>query len=430
MKRLQKQKPSAWAPREALRPKTEARGDDLLVAANGKPACFGGWQIVFEDLEGENWLELTARARWQDVENPHDNVRAGVVFLAADGATVAWEPLLPGDREKEGLNFGCRAWAPKSAVRAVLTLLLAWSGRGIVWWSGVGAGYTSAPQRRPLRLGAAGAPLPHRPSLQANTAYYLDLARRAADRGVELLCLPEVMLTWGIELPSERFPELAVEIPGPEVEPFQRLARERSMAICFSAWEKADEMVHNTGLLIDRDGEITGKYRKVHLAVPGEYLRGVTPGDGFPVFEAAGARVGMNICMDSSALESARGAARNGAEIICLPIMGDHRASYCMDGREEYEFDVDRWQMIQCMRAMDNHVYMVVSRNHGVGTGVFGPTGTTLAMSAGGSPIAWADVDLADRPRSRHGSSYYGDLWFERRASAYGTLAESSLGLR
>jgi hypothetical protein len=96
-----------------------------------------------------------------------------------------------------------------------------------------------------------------------------------------------------------------------------------------------------------------------------------------------------------------------------------------MDGREEYEFDVDRWQMIQRMRAMDNHVFMVVSRNHGVGSGVFGPTGRTLAMSAGASPIAWADVDLATRPRSRHGSSYYGDCWFERRTSAYEALTGS-----
>ena len=142
------------------------------------------------------------------------------------------------------------------------------------------------------------------------------------------------------------------------------------MALCFSVWEKADQLIYNCAVLIDKNGDIAGKYRKVHLAQPFEVWWGVTPGDEFPVFDLGWAKVAMNICMDSSAAESARTPARQGAEIICLPIMGDNRATTCFYGGP-HDFEMERWNMIQRMRAMDNQVYMLVSRNSGVGTGVF-----------------------------------------------------------
>jgi len=164
----------------------------------------------------------------------------------------------------------------------------------------------------------------------------------------------------------------------------------------------------------------------VHLAQPSEVWWGNTPGHDFPVYEIEGARVGMNICMDSSAAESARVPARKGAEIVCLPIMGDHRASTWLSGSDRHEFDINRWQMIQCMRAMDNHIFMLVSRNVGVGSGVFSPRGEVLALSAGGR-VVWADVDLNDPPRTGQDATYRGVCWFERREPAYADMAGALL---
>ena len=78
--------------------------------------------------------------------------------------------------------------------------------------------------------------------------------------------------------------------------------------------------------------------------------------------------------------------------------------------------------MIQRMRAMDNHVHMVVSRNSGYGTGIFSPKGEVLAMS-GGRAVEHADVDLADLPRQFQGSTFRGVCWYERREPTYGPLA-------
>jgi predicted amidohydrolase len=247
------------------------------------------------------------------------------------------------------------------------------------------------------------------------------MCREAARNGIDLLCLPEIMLSMGMPVNHETVAKLAFRVPGKEIAPFQAFARENRMALCFSVLEKNREMVHNTAVLIDRHGELVGTYRKVHLAQPLEVWWGITPGHDFPVYEMDGARVAMNICMDSSALESARVPARKGAEILCLPIMGDHRASTCFF-RHPHDFDIERWSMIQRMRAMDNHVYMVVSRNWLYGTGIFSPRGEVLTMS-GGARVVWADVDLEDLPRAVGDVTFKGMCWYERREPAYGALA-------
>jgi predicted amidohydrolase len=158
------------------------------------------------------------------------------------------------------------------------------------------------------------------------------------------------------------------------------------------------------------------------LAPPAEAWRGITPGDGFPVgrIQTAQARVGMNICMDSSVEESARCVARNGAEIILMPIAGDYRATLYWEP-VSHVFDLRRWEIIHQVRAMDNQVYMVVSRNYGVGTGIFAPDGVTLAMDRGADRIVYADVDLSDLKRVA--ATFKDKTWYTRREQTYGVLA-------
>lgn len=275
-----------------------------------------------------------------------------------------------------------------------------------------------------MRLGASGGhPIGGgKRTLQKNTEFYLNMCRDAAKKEIDLLCLPEFMLAMGMPITNETVPRLAFQVPGKEIAPFQAFAREHRMALCFSVLEKNREMVHNTAVLIDKHGELVGTYRKVHLAQPLEVWWGITPGHDFPVYQLGDAKVAMNICMDSSALESARIPARKGAEILCLPIMGDHRASTCFF-RHPHDFDIERWCMIQRMRAMDNHVYMVVSRNWTYGTGIFSPRGETLAVSGGTQRLVWADVDLEDLPRCVGDATYKGICWYERREPAYGELS-------
>ena len=411
-----------WSPRPALCPKTRREKGEFVVTSNGSEGCYGGWELVYPAGKAGEWRSFRVKAVWQDLERSYDSVNVAVVWLNKEGNMVGWEPVFPAGVKRGHVIYEGKVRTAEGAASMVVKLLMAWSGRGEIRWSEPEVRPAAAPRPRRLRLGAASAPLPPgKRTLKTNTEFYLGLCRRAAEKGIDLLCLPEIMLAWGMPVTNSNLVRLSFRVPGKEIEPFQEFARENRMTLCFSVLERNQELVHNTALLIDKRGELVGKYRKVHLAQPLEVWWGVTPGHDFPVYDLGVAKVAMNICMDSSAAESARVPARKGAEIICLPIMGDHRASTCWYGGP-HDFDVERWTMIQRMRAMDNHVYMVVSRNSGYGTGVFSPRGEVLAI-AGGTPVVCADVDLEDLPRTGHDSTFRGVCWYERREPAYGPLA-------
>ena len=411
-----------WSPRKAICPRTCRDGKEFVVASNGSEGCYGGWELQYPAGKAGEWRSFRVKVRWSDLERGYDCVNVALMWVDKEERMVGWEPILPAGLEDGHVVYEGEALVPERASILVARLLMACSSSGEIRWTAPEVRPAAAPKPRRLRLGAAGAPLPpEKRTRRNNTEFYLRLCRQAAEKQIDLLCLPEIMLSWGMPINNASLAKKAFVVPGKETAPFQELAKEHKMALCFSVLEKNREMVHNTAILIDKRGELVGRYRKVHLAQPSEIWWGVTPGNEFPVIDLDGAKVAMNICMDSSAVESARVPARKGAEIICLPIMGDHRASTCWHERQ-HDFDVERWSMIQRMRAMDNHVYMVVSRNSGYGTGIFSPKGEVLAMS-GGRAVEHADVDLADLPRQFQGSTFRGVCWYERREPTYGPLA-------
>lgn len=424
-----------WAPRPAIAPRTSgALGAALAIESNGSAGCYGGWELVYPAGRPNEHFLFRVRVRWQDVKDGFEAVSAEARWENARGGSIDWAPI----RECE-VSGG---WATLQGVianlagaeRLVIKLLMRWTPKGRVEWKEPALLPAAPPPPRRLRLGAASSPIPPGPqSLESNRERFVALCRQAGREGIQLLCLPEVILSW--RLPGQRpetLAEFAVEAPGPHIEPFCQVAQACRMAISFSVLEREEERVYNTAVLIDGNGQVVAKYRKVHLAVPDEVWNGVTPGEEFPIATldpvgapagdpAHGVRVGMNICMDSSAAESARAVARLGGEVLLLPIMGDHRADRWTRGRPR--FDMQRWMMIQQMRAMDNHLYLVAARNEGVGSGIFAPDGAILAMDGGDSPIVWADVDLNDRKRSWTGATFQDICWFERREPAYQVLS-------
>lgn len=409
-----------WSPRPQLMPGVTRAGDGFVVTSNGSEGCYGGWELAYP-LPPTEWVTVRVRVKLLGLRWGLDHAHAAVVWEGFEPLGVKWEPLLPLQASGDDLIFQAHCQRPPGAKGMLLRLLIAWAGQGELRWSEVSVQEAKPPARRRWRLGAAGGPLGGgKRNFRTNTEAYLALARSAAEQHVDLLCLPEVMLSTGLPSNPEEIARQAIPIPGQAIEPFQELAREAGMALCFSAWERNKEMVHNCGVLIGKDGALVGKYRKVHLASPLEVWWGVTPGHDFPVYEVDGAKIAMNICMDSSALESARVPARLGAEILCLPIMGDHRAQRYWTGMDT-DFEMDRWLAIQRTRAMDNQLWMVISRNNGNGTGIFGPDGNVLALAAD-KRLVHADVDLSALPRTWTWATSRAVAWWERREPTYGPL--------
>ena len=414
-----------WALRPQIEPKVSREKDGALrIDSNGSAGCYGGWELVYPAPRSTKRCVLfRVRARWQGLRRGYDAVNTAVAWLDKKGNQVDWDPVFPVKFDGAYVIYERLLRVPEGAHQLAVRLLMAWSETGRLWFSSPTLESVPAPPPRRLRLGAAGCPLPPgQHTVESNIQFHLQLCRQAAQQKIDLVCLPEVILSWGIpRQPGDDIYRHAVTVPGPEVQRFCDLARESRMAMCFSVLERNKELVHNTAVLIDKKGTLVGRYRKVHLAQPGEVWQGVTPGHVFPVFKLDNAAVAMNICMDSSAAESARCPARCGAEVLLIPIMGDLRADGWKKGPPH--FNVERWMLIQRMRALDNQLYVVAARNSGYASGIFAPNGDILAMGGESRSVVWADVDLEHLPQTWTGSSFKAITWYERREPAYGPLA-------
>jgi predicted amidohydrolase len=149
--------------------------------------------------------------------------------------------------------------------------------------------------------------------------------------------------------------------------------------------ERAGGVVYNTAVLIDRHGNVAGKYRKVYL--PREEVEGgLTPGRDFPVFDTDFGRIGMMICWDSQYVDPARALAIQGAEILFVPAAGGYMT-------------------LLKARALENHLYLVSSGDD-VESAIIDPTGEVLFATKESGVNKTISVNLEDR----HIDPWLGDM--------------------
>ena len=240
------------------------------------------------------------------------------------------------------------------------------------------------------------APLPDalsRSTIEQNTARAAEWVRRCVEEtGAELVVLPETASTGFTPGcgPAELW-DLVSEVPGPVTEPLQEAARALGVHLVWGTYERGPErgVVHNSSVLIGRDGEVTGVYRKTHPFCTEIVTRGgwVTPGDEVCVVETDLGRIGMAICFDGDFPELWRIQAVQGAEVIARPSALLRSA--------------DIAEMTSRARAYDNHVYVVAANSTGTdpaGVHYFGnshvvtPTSHTVARAA--SHECWISARL------------------------------------
>jgi predicted amidohydrolase len=189
---------------------------------------------------------------------------------------------------------------------------------------------------RNLRVAAAQlGPIQKDDSRQAVVARMLDLMDQAAAQKADLVVYPELALTtffprWYWEDRAEADFWFEREMPNAATRPLFARALEHGMAMSFGYAELTPDGHHfNTSILVDRDGRIVGKYRKVHLPGHAEYdpqrthqhleKRYFEPGDlGFPVWRMLDGIIGMCICNDRRWPETYRVMGLQGVEMVVL----------------------------------------------------------------------------------------------------------------
>lgn len=184
-----------------------------------------------------------------------------------------------------------------------------------------------------------------------------DLARR----GAELIVLQELHNSlYFCQVEDVNNFDLAEPIPGPSTQMFGELARQYGVVIVTSLFERrAPGLYHNTAVVIERDGTIAGKYRKMHIPDDPAYYEKFyfTPGDlGFKPIDTSVGRLGVMVCWDQWYPEAARLMALRGAELLIYPTAIGYALS---DEPDEQQRQRRAWQTVQRGHAVANGLPVV-----------------------------------------------------------------------
>src|ERR1700676_1943424 len=195
---------------------------------------------------------------------------------------------------------------------------------------------------------------------EENLAHAIEKIREASARGAQIICMDELFRgEYFCRTEDPDLFNLAEPIPGPATDALAKIARERKVVLVVSLFERrAAGIYHNTCAVLDADGSLLGKYRKMHIPDDPLYYEKFyfTPGDlGFPTFDTKVGRIGVLVCWDQWYPEGARLASLGGANILFYPTaIGWHPS-------EKEEFDaaqLDAWRTIQRSHAIANGVFV------------------------------------------------------------------------
>ena len=255
---------------------------------------------------------------------------------------------------------------------------------------------------------------------RANLQKAVEMISLAAERGARVIATAQMFhLPWfACESRKEHF-QRAESVDGPTVTALREEARIRGVVLIASVFEKDGDSYYNTAVVIEKDGSLIGRYRKVHLPqIPlwEEKYYFETGNLGFPVFETSLAKVGVQICWDNFFPEGSRILALRGAQIIFAPTAAAFASQ-------------SRWEKVICANAITNNVFILrvnrtgkEERQNFYGKSFcVNPYGELIASPAGTrDAIVFADLDLKEVQETRGIWTFFRD----RRPDQYRELSE------
>ncbi len=268
------------------------------------------------------------------------------------------------------------------------------------------------------------------------------LTREAQTAGADLVLLQELHTgPYFCQTQDTANFDHAESIPGPTTDALSRIARDANVVLVGSIFERrAPGLYHNTAVVFERNGQIAGCYRKMHIPDdPGFNEKFYfTPGDlGFAPIDTSVGRLGVLVCWDQWFPEAARLMALHGAQVLLYPtaIGWDPR-----DTAAEQQRQRDAWLTVQRAHAVANGLFVAAANRIGFeadpsgrlpgtqfwGTSfVAGPQGELLAQAnESAEQVLIADLDIARAEEVRRIWPFLRD----RRIDAYGSLTERYLG--
>ncbi len=239
------------------------------------------------------------------------------------------------------------------------------------------------------------------PNVEFNLQKLAKGIAQAAQRGAELVVLQELHNTpYFCQTENPDLFDLAEPIPGPSTDFFGTLARQFGIVIVASLFERrAAGLYHNTAVVIEKDGTIAGKYRKMHIPDDPAYYEKFyfTPGDlGFEPIDTSVGRLGVQVCWDQWYPEGARLMALRGADLLIYPTAIGYESS---DTPEEQARQREAWTTVQRGHAVANGLPVIAVNRTGHEPDPSGQThgiqfwGSSFVADPQGEFLFRADID-------------------------------------
>ena len=272
--------------------------------------------------------------------------------------------------------------------------------------------------------------------VESNKNKLIENIRFCAAKGAQLIVLPELHNSlYFCQTENIHAFDLAETIPGPSTERFGNLAKELGVVMVLSLFEKrAPGLYHNTAVVIEKDGTIAGKYRKMHIPDDPAYYEKFyfTPGDlGFQPISTSVGKLGVLICWDQWYPEAARLMALAGASLLIYPTAIGWEFS---DSDEEKKRQQEAWTLAQRGNAIYNGLPIIAANRVGNENDPSGQTqgiqfwGNSFVAGAQGEVLAQASSEKEenlivkiDLKRSEEVRRWWPFLR-DRRIDAYGDL--------
>lgn len=265
-----------------------------------------------------------------------------------------------------------------------------------------------------------------------------DKIRKAASEGAQLVVLQELHNSlYFCQTENPDIFDLAETIPGTSTDEFGALARELGIVLVLSLFERrAPGLYHNTAVVIEKDGSIAGKYRKMHIPDDPAYYEKFyfTPGDlGFKPIETSLGKLGVLVCWDQWYPEAARLMAMAGADLLIYPTAIGWEST---DTTDEKSRQLGAWIISQRGHAVANGLHVVSVNRTGYepdpsgqtngiqfwgNSFVAGPQGETIWQASNDKEeVRVIEIDLKRSEAVRRMWPFFRD----RRIDAFGELTK------
>jgi predicted amidohydrolase len=368
-----------WSPRPEIRPAGLKLDDgSLIVTTAAIPHAFGGWVKTVKGIQPGLWFRFEVEYQTEGLARPWNSVQVKLIWR-----DHKWDPVAEAEyawrEEKSGpwTRVFEDVQAPAGAKAAELQLLLFHAEGGSAVFRNPAVELTDAPAPRPVKIASVNYRPAESPGGRGNAIALREFALAQIPQAVDLIVFGEGVSVVGS---GKKYEEVAEAAQGPTAEELGQLARTKKAYVVAGIYEREGDVIYNTAILLDRQGELAGKYRKVYL--PREEIeRGLFPGHEMKVFSTDFGQLGLMICYDVFFAEPAKALAMRGAEIIAMPIWGGN-------------------EILAQARSIESRAFLAAA-GYDHPTYIQDPNGERLAHARENMSVAYAEIDLSRAYREK-----------------------------